>query len=88
MESQNINFLENEFPKIGEVYKDFQFYELKSPNEIITFNVDVDTSTDPLGIATSSESKTPDTSIPTRESIWKSSSRPIPLCHFEIEKDA
>lgn len=29
-------FSENEFPSIEEVDNDFQFYELKNPNEIIT----------------------------------------------------
>ena len=88
LESRDVSFLENEFPSIGEVDKNFQFYNLKYPNEIITSNDGVCVSTDPLGIAILSGNETPDTSILTGESTRKSNRRPIPRRCFEIKGEA
>ena len=85
LESQDVNFLENEFPSIKKIDKDFQFNELEDANEIITYNVGVSSSMNPSRIATLSESQTSDTSIPIEKSIRKSSRKPIPRRHFEIE---
>ena len=88
LESRDVSFLENEFPNIGDVDKNFQFYELEAPNEIITSNDGVGVSTNLLAIATVSGSETLDTLIPARESTRKSNRRPIPCRRFEIEGEA
>ena len=85
LESRDVSFLENEFPNIGEVDKDFQFYELEDPNEIIISNDGVGVSTNPLRIATLSGSKISDFSISAGESTRKSNCRLIPRRRFEIE---
>lgn len=69
LESRDVNFLENKFPNIKEVDKDFQFYELENPNKVITYNVGVGTSVNPSGIATLSGSQTPDISIQLRNQL-------------------
>ena len=88
LESWDVSFLENKFPSIGEVDKDFQFYEWEDSNEIIISNNGVGDSMDPLGIATLSGSKPSDTSIPVGESTRKSNRMPIPHYCFEIEGEA
>ena len=67
LKSWDVNFIENEFPSIGEIDKDFQFYELEYPNKFITSNVSVGSSANPSRIVTLSRSETPDTSITTGE---------------------
>lgn len=43
LESQDVTFIENEFPRIGEVGGNIRFYELDNPLNSITSNMDVDT---------------------------------------------
>ena len=50
LESWDVNFIENEFPSIGEIDEDFQIYELEYPNKVITSNVGVGTSANPVNI--------------------------------------
>ncbi|KAI9178225.1 hypothetical protein LWI28_024079 [Acer negundo] len=59
IESRDVNFLENEFPKRGEVDRDIRFYELDNLIEDSNLNAQLEVNADLLGSSVPSGSKTP-----------------------------
>lgn len=84
VDSRNVNFLEDEFPSIGEIKKDLELYELQQPSlgegeDFDTLNVTRDSSISPNGINYEISLITPrDESLPTNEDRLENEDGPQP----------
>ena len=84
IESRDVDFLEGEFPRRGEVDRNLGFYEMNKPEEGAQIPIEIESDS------------IPNTSVPLSESVplvtgsqdpqqRKSKRVSIPRCHFEIE---
>ena len=59
IESRDVNFLESEFPKRGEIDRDIRFYELDNLIQNTNLNTPLEVNTDLSGTSVPSGSETP-----------------------------